>query len=249
MRCLTASQGGRVRGFGNDDRTLAAFGTENILDEFARFAPPLADQADHDDIGVTGPCQHRHQHRLADARAGKDAQPLAAPHRHESVENTHTQIQSLTQTGAAMGAGRIALQRIGDTAFGQRRSVIERAAETVQHPPQPGRRRPDPGSVGLQKHPRPRAHTFKRPERHHQCRLAAETDNFTLGRAARCLDRRARAQRQAGTRPLGFDKQTVQGRDPPFQHALIQALDTIDQGLHHDGANRLLKVWHKCPSS
>lgn len=245
MGRLAPRQRGRVRGLGDHHRALAAFRSQHVVDEFAGFPPPLADQADHDDVGVASARQHRHQHRLADTGAGKDAEALTAPHGDEGIENPDAQIHPAAKPGARVGAGRIALERVGNRALGKRRAVVEGAAETVEHPAEPAGGRPHPCRFGLKPHPRARANPFQRTERHHQGRFAAKADDLALGDALPRLDRRMGAQREPRLGALCFDKQAVERSNPPFQHALVETLDTIDQGLHHTGRPVRL-LWRKC---
>ena len=60
------------------DGAPAAFGPEDAVDEFLHFAAALADQAHDDDVGAGVARHHAEQHALADARAGEQADALAA---------------------------------------------------------------------------------------------------------------------------------------------------------------------------
>src|ERR1700759_5632555 len=83
---------------------------EGLLDEFTHLAAPLADQADDHRaaLGVLG--QHRQQHRLADAGAGEDAQPLAAAAGGEDVHRPHAEVEPFADPVAGVRRRRRAAQ-------------------------------------------------------------------------------------------------------------------------------------------
>jgi hypothetical protein len=60
-----------------------------------KSAAALADQADDDHVGLCGADDHAEQHRLADARAGHDADALALADRQQAVDRTHADIERL----------------------------------------------------------------------------------------------------------------------------------------------------------
>src|SRR5476649_2073715 len=73
-----------------------------ILQKFLHLTAAFADQANHRDIGVDIARQHRQQYRLADAGAGKDAEPLAAAAGQEGIERPHPEIERRADALARM---------------------------------------------------------------------------------------------------------------------------------------------------
>ena len=69
----------------------------------ASSRPPLVDQPDDDSVAVGVLGQHGKQHRLADAGAGEDAEPLAAAAGGEHVHGPDAEVQTLAHPGAGMG--------------------------------------------------------------------------------------------------------------------------------------------------
>ena len=90
--------------------------------------------------------------RLADAGAGEDAEPLAAPARHQRVERAHAERQPAVDHRARQ-RGRRRSGCGAKLAGADRRPTVDRAAEAVQHPSQQLRRRPAPGTS--RRSPRP----------------------------------------------------------------------------------------------
>ena len=68
-----------------------------------QLAAALADQPDHQHVGLAARGDHRQQRRLADARAGEDAHPLAVAAGREQVERAHAEGQPRAQAAAALG--------------------------------------------------------------------------------------------------------------------------------------------------
>ena len=84
---------GLVRGRDDHDRAREALGAEVVLEELAHLAAALPHQRDHRDLGLGAARDHRQQRRLADARAGEQAEPLTAPDGDEGVQHAHAQAE------------------------------------------------------------------------------------------------------------------------------------------------------------
>ena len=131
-RAMQPQQRRRVGRRCDHHRARERLGGQDVFHELAHFAPTLADQSDHDDIGRRIARHHAEQHALAHAAAGEQAQALAASDREQRVDRTHADVEDF--------ADRLALERIEGTAVQrnipieqQRAAVIERAAGTVYH--------------------------------------------------------------------------------------------------------------------
>ncbi len=98
-----------------------------------QLAAALADQPDHQHLGVGARGDHRQERRLADAGAGEDAHPLAVAAGREQVERAHAQRQPWPQTAPALGRDAARLHGIGAAARGQRRAAVDRARHRVEH--------------------------------------------------------------------------------------------------------------------
>ncbi len=108
-RCLAAHQRRLVGGRDHHDRAGKARFAEVVLKEFLHFAAALADQSDHGDVAGRVARQHREQHRLADARAREDAEPLTFAGGGECVERPDAEIErppTLRRVWAAGGGAR-----------------------------------------------------------------------------------------------------------------------------------------------
>jgi hypothetical protein len=134
---LTAHQRRFVRSGGDNHRPLEAFFAQGVFNEFLQLAATFADQRDHVDIGGGIAGQHRHQHRLADARGGENANTLAPAQGDEGIERPHAQIylarDPLPFAGRRGGCAQFGRKR----ADGQRALLVNRLAQRVNHPAQP----------------------------------------------------------------------------------------------------------------
>ena len=72
----------------------------------SRLAAALADQADHGDVRLGVPRQHRQQAGFADAGAGEHAQALPPAARQESVDRAHAEVELSLNTLASVGRRR-----------------------------------------------------------------------------------------------------------------------------------------------
>src|SRR5690606_21324969 len=105
------------------------------LDELLDLATALADQRHHPHVTLGIATDHAEQRALADARAGEDAEPLAAPAGDEAVDGAHAGRQRVLDRDAAERAGRRAAQaRL--VAAAERAEVVQRPTQAVDHPPQ-----------------------------------------------------------------------------------------------------------------
>ena len=75
---FTRTSAGSSEGATTTTRARQPLGAEVVLDELAHLAAALADQADHDHVGLGVAGHHAEQRALADAGAGEQADALAA---------------------------------------------------------------------------------------------------------------------------------------------------------------------------
>jgi hypothetical protein len=146
--------GGQIRSRDHDHRARQTLAPE-ALEKAGELAAALADQAEHQGIGLAVARQHREQGRLAHAGAGEDAHALALAARREQVEGAHAQIQPPAQVAAAMGRDRRRLDPVGHRPAWQGRPAIQRPCEGVQHATAPCFGRANP--VLIARHADPRA--------------------------------------------------------------------------------------------
>ena len=85
----------RCRGVGgraDHDAAREPVRAKVVLDEFAEFAPALADEAKHRDIETWRAREHGEQRGLADARRREEADALPLPHGGEQVEGADAKV-------------------------------------------------------------------------------------------------------------------------------------------------------------
>ena len=75
---------------------------------------------------------------FADAGAGEQAEPLALAAGGEQVERAHAEIQPRAQPGALRRRGRLGAHRPPDRAGRQAAAAVQRTAERIDHPAEPG---------------------------------------------------------------------------------------------------------------
>src|SRR6185437_10805499 len=199
---------------------------ENALDEFLDFATALADQSDDDDVGGGVARHHAEQHALADAAAGKQPDPLAAPDRQQSVDGPHAHVQRLADGPSQ--------QRIDGPAgqthagFGLDRSLtIQRSAGAIDNSTEQARPHTYGAGPGEGQHPRIGAHAMQITRGHEIESLAREADHLGLHvRIIGADDLAAIADRRLAA--LRLERQTYHARQPAgyrqWRHALEAAL-------------------------
>ena len=88
-----------------------------------------------DDVGRGAPRDHRHQRGLADSRSGEDAEPLTLPAGDEAVEDAHAELELSVDEAASERVRRRAVDAdLVET--DERRPIVDRPAESVEHPPE-----------------------------------------------------------------------------------------------------------------
>ena len=137
QRGLAAQHRRRVGGGDHDDRTGEAGGPQIVGDEFLHFAPALADQADHRDVAVRPARQHRQQDRLADARTGKETEPLPLTQGGEQVERADRRREAWAHSRPRGRRRRRCAKRGGPRSLAKGTLAIERPAKTVDHAAEP----------------------------------------------------------------------------------------------------------------
>jgi hypothetical protein len=196
----------------------------------SHLAAALADQADDVDVGRGVARQHRHHHRLADARAGEDAHALAAAAADEGVERAHPEVELGADPAAGMGGRRGGAQRLTRPALGQRALAVDRLAQRIDDPAEPGLHRVD-RRLGLD-HPRPAAETdaVERAQRHDQRAFVAEADHLArYDAAAARLDQAASADRQAAFDAADLHHQAIDRGHPAVDGAVLDRRQIVEQ--------------------
>jgi hypothetical protein len=105
------------------------------VEKAGELATPLADQPEHQGIGIAVARQHREQGGLADPGAGEDAHALAFPTRREQIEGAHSQIQPWAQVAPAVSLDRRRLQPVRPGARRQGPPAIQWSPEGVDDAP------------------------------------------------------------------------------------------------------------------
>ncbi len=127
----------RLVGRRDDDDRARQGVAEVALDELEQLAAALADQADHVHRRRGRARDRAQERRLADARAGEDAQALAAPAGDERVEGAHAELEPLADPRPVHRRRRHAGDRARLPAA-DLRPAVDRAAEAVQHASEQG---------------------------------------------------------------------------------------------------------------
>jgi hypothetical protein len=223
---LDAHERGLVGGRHDDDRARQALGAEVALDELAHLAASLADEADHVDLRRRRAGDHAQQRGLADARAGEDAEPLAATARHEGVQRADAERHALGDPRALERIGRRDLRR-ARLAGRQRAEAVERAAEAVQRAAEQA-----VGDVHAQRAPggadgRARSDPRRVAQRHQKRATRAEADDLGRHGGAPAAGLDAADLADLGLESGGLDDQTDQ-----VAHATVTA---VQVGLAEGG--------------
>ena len=135
---LPAQQRRRVRGGDHDHRARQPLGAQIVLEEFPHLAAALADQGEHRDVAGGVARQHGEQRGFADAGAGEQAEPLAPPAGGEAVERAHAEIEPRPEPRALRGIRRRGAYRRAVRPGGSGAVAVQRPAQRVEHPAQPG---------------------------------------------------------------------------------------------------------------
>ena len=187
-RGLQPDQAGRVAGRAHDDRARAARRAQRLLEEVDHLAAALADQRDdvHVRLGLARDLSH--QRRLADARAGEDADALALADGQQAVEDAHAQRQRLADARARQRIGRGAIDgpfaRLGDRA-----GAVDGLAEPVEHAPEQMVRHADRERTARRRHQRIGADARRLAQRHQHDLVAAEADHLGASGGGRIAGR------------------------------------------------------------
>ncbi|MCY1281642.1 hypothetical protein D9M70_304540 [compost metagenome] len=154
-----------------------------MKEELLHLAATLADQPDHHDIGLGLPGDHAQQHALADAATGEQADALALADGEHGVDGAHADVQRLLH--------RAALERVDGRQLGGQRvaaaelaEVVERLAEAVDHPAEPGLVDLQARLVARREYPRAGHQPDRLLERHQVGDLAVEADHLGFQHAA-----------------------------------------------------------------
>ncbi len=131
-RALHAQERRRIGRCRHHHGAAAVLRAQDVLDEFLDLAAALADQADHDHIGLRVARHHAQQHALAHARAGKQAQALAAPHGEQRVDGAHAGVQRLAHRVALHGVDLAAVHGLGHHVL-HRAAMVQRQALRIDH--------------------------------------------------------------------------------------------------------------------
>ncbi len=135
---LAAHQRRRVRCGDHHHRVCQARLPQIVFEEFPHLPPPFADQGEHRDIAVRMARQHRQQGGLADAGAGEQAEPLAAPAGREAVERPHADIEPWPEPRAKCRIRRRDPHPAGLWSWRQRPLSVQGTAERIENAAEPG---------------------------------------------------------------------------------------------------------------
>ena len=92
---MTRSIAGRSEVATTSTDLARALRLELAVEEFAHFAAALADQGDHDDIGIGVAGDIGQDRRFADARLAENADALAAPAGQKAVDGADAELDRL----------------------------------------------------------------------------------------------------------------------------------------------------------
>ena len=166
-----------VAGRRHDDAARAPFRPQIAFEKLVDFPPPLADQRHHRHIRSRVADQHAQRHALADARPGKDAQPLSKSAGQHAVDGAQTGRQRRIDARSRDGVGRTSFQRRAGSQR-KRRPPIDRAASSIDHASQQGGSHRDRARRFDESHASAVTDAFERPPGIHQRQIIAKTDHF-----------------------------------------------------------------------
>jgi len=172
-----------VRGGHDDHGAAQALRPQVLLDEFADLAAPLADQADHVDVGLRVARDHPQENALPHAGAGEDAHLLALAAGQQAVEHADAEIHGLHDPPPLQGVDRLGIQRVVVLRL-DGAPAVDGVAQAVDDPPQEllahgdGRLAPQRDDLAA------RAHALQVVQRHEEDLPLAEPDHLGAERFA-----------------------------------------------------------------
>jgi hypothetical protein len=177
----------------------------------SRTSRPRSDESDHVDRGARRARDHAEQRGLADARAREDAEPLAEPAGHETVERAHAEPDALANA------------RPGERARGHRdRRARERArhrlpvlgnAQPVEDPPEQAVADGDAKRRAAGQHARAGTDPVQLAERHQKRAPVPEADDLGRHRGAVAIGADEADLADLGLQAGGLDDQADQVAD------------------------------------
>jgi hypothetical protein len=217
-----------VRGGDDDDAALEPFLAQAVLDELARLAAALADQADDGDVRLGMPRQHRQQAGLADAGAGVDAETLPPAARQEGIERPDTEIELALHALAGMRRRRRGAQRIAQRTQRQRPEIVRRFAQRADDPAEPAFARIDGIVVAADFRPAARTDAGDGAVRHQQAPPGAEADDLGQRRLAVAIDQSASIADSENVRQaVDLDEQAGDARDQAVADVVRQPVQAM----------------------
>ena len=254
-RAAQAQIGGMVGRHRDDRGARRTLPAHIAIDEIGHFARAFADQADDDGIGIRPVNDHVHQHRLAHARSGHDADPLPLAESGQRVQGTDADIHRLGDARPVERVDPVAAGWPGhpgsDRALPVDRAPgpIDRTAEEIlahgQH-----------SGIGFGTDHRTGAQQDRVAEHHHHGVAVAEPDRFRpVPDPAPLRDCAERSDRYAKTRyldqaPVAGDHAAEAARrevEPAAARAFLQG--GFDQGAHEPSASSMARRHCSGPSS
>ncbi|GAA4033910.1 hypothetical protein GCM10022281_12370 [Sphingomonas rosea] len=211
---------------------------------------PLADQPDHRDVAIGPAREHREQHRLADARAGEQAKPLALAERGEEVERANAGVDPAADAGAAGGGRREGAKRSRRGAGAERALAVERAAEAVDDPAEPGVGRVQRRLTGDELGRIARDEAVGRIEGERGDCLAVQGGDFGLDFAGRAGNAQAGADAGRAAEAADFERRAL---DPAKATEPADRIGRADRGAQRgealDGAQAASSATSATPAS
>jgi hypothetical protein len=129
----------------------------------------------------------------------------------------------------------------------QRPFAIDGFAERVDHAAKPGDGRPHRSCYRCHQRTAAAAHAFQRRERHQQCVLSREPDDFARNVVARRFDHHAGADRHCVQRAGNFHHQAADADDAPINLNAVEFVNLFGQRLHGATGNSVRSVTCNAP--
>ena len=220
-----------IRGGDDDDAAPQPLLAQAVLDELARLAAALADQADDGDVRLGMPRQHRQQAGLADAGAGEDAETLSPAAGQEGVERPHAEIELALHALARVR--RLAVRCAGDSAaepMRQRPEAVHRFAQRADDPAEPAFAGINGIVVAAHFRPAARTEAGDGAVRHQQASPGAEADDLGQRRLAVAIDQSAAIADSENVRQsVDLDEQAGDARDQAVADVVRQPVQAMCQ--------------------